>query len=438
VSLLTGLLFGTAPAVQAACGSLNVALNEAGRGGSASRTGKRIRSFLLVAEVAIALILVASAGLMIRSLLNAVKVDPGFKVDHLLALDLVLPPTKYVRAEEKSVFFTQAVQRLRNISGVHAAGAALSPPFAGVSADSSFMLADHPVRSVVDLPTAASNIVVPGYFETMQVPLLQGRFFKDLDTEHSRLVAIVNQSFARRYWPGGSAVGKLIREGGPKGNQPYREIVGVVDDVKQEGMDVEPRPEVFLPVTQIPFAPWTSFQAMTFVVRTEADPLSIADSAKAQLQAVDRDLPVTAVRPMTEYMSDSLECRTFCTVLLAGFAGLALLLAAVGTYGVMAYNIGQKIQEIGVRMALGATIGGIRQLVLWEALSLTSLGIMIGWVGAIGSTRWLAGLLFGTPATDPIIFGFVSVLLLMVAMLASYLPARRAMAVDPATALRAG
>jgi putative ABC transport system permease protein len=436
ISLLTGLLFGTAPAIQAGSGSLNVMLNDTGRGGGGSRTGKRLRSALLVAEIAIALILATLAGLMIRSLLNAVKVDPGFKVDNLLALDLVLPPTKYVRGVEKSVFFTQAVQRLRNLPGVRAAGAALCPPLVGVSADSSFMLADHPVQSVVDLPTAASNIVVPGYFETMQVPLLQGRLFTDLDTEHARLVAIVNQSFARRYWPGESAVGKLLREGGPKGNQPYREIVGVVADVTQDGMDVEPRPEVFLPVTQFPFAPWTSLQAMTFVIRTDGNPLSIAESAKSQLQVVDKDLPVAAVRPMTQYIFESLERRCFCTILLAAFAGLALLLAAVGTYGVMAYSVSQKTQEIGVRMALGATSDGIRKLVLREALALALLGIVIGWVGALISTRWLASLLFHTPAADPAIFGFVSALLLAIAVLASYLPVQRATAVNPATAFR--
>ncbi len=436
VSLLTGLLFGAAPAMHATFGNLNTALNETGRGGSTSRTGKRLRSALLIAEMAIALILVTTAGLMIRSLMNAVKVDPGFKADHLLALDLVLPPTKYVRGEQRSIFFTQAVQRLRDLPGVHAAGAALCPPLVGVCTDSSFMLADRAVQSVVDLPTAASNIVVPGYFETMQVPLLHGRFFTDLDTQHSRLVAIVNQSFARQYWSTESAIGKLLREGGPKGNQPYREIVGVVADVKQNGMDVEPRPEVFLPVTQFPFAPWTSLQGMTFVVRTDGDPLSIAESAKRQLEVADKDLPVTAIRPMTQYMSESLERRSFCTLLLAAFAVLALLLAAAGTYGVMAYNVSQKIQEIGVRMALGATTGGIRKLVLREALSLASSGIVIGWAGALVSTRWLASLLFGTRATDPTIFGCVSALLLMVAILASYLPVRRAMAVDPATALR--
>ena len=436
VSLLAGLLFGTAPAVQAASGNLNPALTDTGRGSSASRTGKRVRSTLLIAEIAIALVLVTTSGLMIRSMMNAVKVEPGFQADHLLALDVVLSPRKYVGEGEKSMFFNQAVRRLRDLPGVRAASAAIFPPLTGYN-DTAFMLADHAVESVIDIPTAASNIVVPGYFETLRVPLLQGRFFADSDTQNSRLVAIVNRSFADQHWPAESAIGKLVREGGPKGNQPYREIIGVVADMKQSGMDVQVRPEVFLPVTQFPFAPWTSLEAMTFVVRTDGDPMAIAESAQKQLQVTDKDLPVTAVRPMTDYMSQSLERRRFCTFLFGAFATLALLLAAVGTYGVMAYNVSQKTQEIGIRIAFGASVARIRRLVLGEALILASLGILIGWAGALASTHWVASLLFGIQANDPTIFGSVAALLLIVALLASYIPMRRALSVDPASALRA-
>ena len=436
VSLMTGLLFGAAPAMQGAFADLNSAFKETSRGSGASRAGKRLRSGLLVAEMAIALVLLTVAGLVIRSLSNAVNVDPGFQAHNLLALDLTLPPTKYVGGSEKAVLFTQAVQNLKDLPGARAAGASLCPPLAGVCTDSAFMLADHAVESVVDLPTAASNIVVPGYFEAMKVPLRDGRFFSDLDTERSRSVAIVNQSFARRYWPNESAIGKRIREGGPTGGQPYRDIVGVVADLKQNGMDAEPRPEVFFPVTQFPFAPWTALKAMTFVVRTDGDPLSITEVAKTALQAADKDLPVTRVRPMTWYMAGSLERRRFSTLLLAAFAGLALLLAAVGTYGVMAYNINQKIHEIGVRMALGATASQIGALVFRETLLLASLGTVAGWSGSLFSSQLLASQLFGVRATDPLTFGCVAALLVIVAGLASYLPMRSAIAVDPTTALR--
>src|SRR5215813_3774269 len=394
VSLMTGLLFGAAPAMQGAFADLNSAFKETSRRSGASRAGKRLRSGLLVAEMAIALVLLTAAGLVIRSLSNAVNVDPGFQAHNLLALDLTLPPTKYVGGSEKAV------------------------------------------ESVVDLPTAASNIVVPGYFEAMKVPLRDGRFFSDLDTERSRLVAIVNQSFARRYWPNESAIGKRIREGGPRGNQPYRDIVGVAADLKQNGMDAEPRPEVFFPITQFPFAPWTALKAMTFVVRTDGDPLSIAEVAKTALQAADKDLPVTRVRPMTQYMAESLERRRFSTLLLAAFAGLALLLAAVGTYGIMAYNVNQRVHEIGVRMALGATASQIRALVLRDTLLLASLGIVVGWSGSLFSARLLASQLFGVRATDPLTFGCVAALGVIVAGLASYLPMRSAISVDSTTALR--
>jgi putative ABC transport system permease protein len=436
VSLASGLLFGCLPAIQTAWGDLNSAFSETGRAGGSSRRGKRVLSTLLVGEIAIALVLLTSSGVAIRSLANVMKTDPGFEAAHLLSLDLTVPPSKYVGWDEKTILFTQTVDRLKALPGVRAAGAALCPPLSGVCADNSFMLADRPVTSVVDLPTAASNIVTPGYLEALQAPLLSGRFFSESDTQHSRLVAIVNHSFASRYWPHESAIGKKIREGGPQGNQPYRDIVGVVADVKQSGMEADARPEVFLPLAQSPFAPWTELHAMTFVVRTNANPVSVADSAKNELLSIDKDLPVTAVRPMIQYISGSLERRKFSTLLLASFALLALLLAAVGTYGVMAYNVSQSTHEIGVRMALGATPASIRNLILGKTLSLAATGIAVGWIGVAASTHWLASLLFGVRPTDPLTFGSVAFVLIAVAVLASSVPLRRATTVDPATTVR--
>jgi putative ABC transport system permease protein len=436
VSLVSGLLFGCLPAIQVASGDLNSAFNEIGRGGGTSRSGNRVRSAVLVGEIAIALLLLTASGLVIRSLANATEINPGFEAEHLLALDLTVPPTKYVRWDEKAVLFTQAIDRLKGLTGVKAAGAALCAPFSGVCVDSAFMLADHPVVSVVDLPTAASNIVGPGYLEAMQAPLLAGRFFSEFDNQQGRLVAIVNERLATRYWPHESAIGKKIREGGPQGGQPYREIVGVVADIKQTGMDADARPEVFLPLTQFPFAPWTDLRAMTFVVRTNGDPKVIAGTAKNELLAVDKDLPVTTVRAMVDNISESLERRKFSTLLLASFALLALLLAAVGTYGVMAYNVSQSAHEIGVRVALGATPASIRNLIFGKALFLTATGIAIGWIGVIVSTRWLGSLLFGVRPTDPLTFGSVAILLLAVAVFASSVPMRRATTVEPSVVVR--
>jgi putative ABC transport system permease protein len=436
LSLASGLLFGCLPAVQTAWGDLNSASSEVGRGGGSSRHGKRVRSAVLVGEIAIALVLLTCSGLVIRSLANAMKADPGFEASHLLTLNLTVPPTKYVGWGDKAILFTQAVDRLKLLPNVRAAGAAACPPLSGICVDTSFMLADHPVASVVDLPTAASNIVTPGYLEAMQSPLLSGRFFSEADNQTTRLVAIINQSFAARYWPHESAIGKKIREGGPEGGQPYREIVGVVGNVKQSGMDIDARPEVFLPLTQAPFAPWTELHAMTFIVRTNGKPESIADSAKSKLLAMDKDLPVTSVRAMTQYISDSLTRRKFSTLLLASFALIALLLAAVGIYGVMAYNVKQSSHEIGVRMALGASPASIRNLVLGKAVSLAATGIAIGAIGVVVSTHWLGSMLFGVRPADPLIFGIVAFVLLAVAVFASSVPIRDATTVDPATIVR--
>ncbi len=437
VSLVTGLLFGTLPALQAAKVDINAVFKENSRGSGSGRAGKRLRSTLLISEMAFALVLIMAAGLLIRSLIHASNVDPGFRPDHTLAMDVMLPPTRYPEASQLSVFYIQAVQRLAALPGVQGAGAAFCPPLVGVCASNAFTLADQPVSSVADLPTAASNLVVPGYFETLKVPLKQGRFFSDFDGQHSRLVAIVNESFARRWWPNGSPIGKLIREGGPERSEPYREIVGVAEDLKQNGMDGVQRPEVFFPVAQFPFAPWDSLQTMTFVVRTQGDPAAMAEAAKGAVWAVDKDLPVTAVRPMTDYRAGALARRAFSTVLLAIFGALALLLAAVGTYGVMAYNVSQQTHEIGTRMALGAQAGDIRKLVLAEATILTLKAVALGSVAGWISTRWLKGLLFGIKASDPLTFCAVCAVLGLVAMAASYVPIRRAVRVDPATALRA-
>jgi putative ABC transport system permease protein len=436
VSLVTGLMVGVVPALQATWGDLNLGLTATGRGGRSSRTSQRIQSALVISEIAIALIVTATAALFVNSLRNAVNVNPGFDVSHVLALDLSVPPNRYPNPRNRAVLFAQAVERLNHLPGVRVAGAALCPPLVGVCDDSSFMLADHPVRSVLDLPTAESNIVAPGYFEAMQIPLTDGRLFTHFDNNQTRLVAIVNQTFARRYWPRESAVGKRLREGGPTGGQPYRDIVGVVADVKQEGMDVDARPEVFLPVTQFPFAPWTALEGMTFVVRTMGHPREIAALAKAEARGADTDLPVIGVRPLAEYISDSLARRKFLTALLAIFAALALLLSAIGTYGIMAYRVGQRLHEISLRMALGATAFAIRRLLLRDILALASAGIVIGGIGAFLSTRLVGTLLLRVRPTDPSVIAEVAVLLLLVSVLAGYIPARRAIAVDPAQVLR--
>src|SRR5262249_34012138 len=354
------------------------ALRETSRGPMAARGAIKLRSILLTLEIGTAMVLVCGAGLATRSLAKVMTVELGFDVNQVLALDLTLPATKYLDPERRSAVFLDAARRLKTLPGVTGVGAVSCPPLIGICFDNALMLADRPVASVVDLPTAASNIVVPGYFQAMRIPVIEGRTFEESDDRHSRLVAIVNQSFAHRWWPKESAIGKRLREGGPQGGQPYREVVGVVGDSKQNGVDGEQRPEVFLPSTQFPFAPWNSLDAMTFVVRTEGDPVRLAEAAKREVQALDKDLPVTAVHPMTQYVADSLARRKFATLLLVAFGALALILASVGTYGVVAYNLSQRVKEIGTRMALGATPAHIRKMILRETLGLTSAGIALG------------------------------------------------------------
>jgi putative ABC transport system permease protein len=436
VSIATGLLFGCAPALHAAAGSLASAVHDTGRSGGASRGGVRIRSTLLVAEMAIALVLLTSGALVLRSLANATRASPGFQPEHRLTLDVTIPPVTYQDPARKVLLLTHAVERLRTLPAVAAAGGAQCPPVARVCVDTAFTLADRPVTSVIDIPTAASNIVTPGYFEAMGVPLISGRLFSTADGVQSQPVAIVNRAFVRRHWPGESGVGKQIREGGPQGRQPYRTIVGVVGDIRQSGLDVDARPEVFLPLGQFPFAPWTELQGMTLVVRTDADPASVAADAKQELLSVDKDLPVTGIRTMEARLAESLERRSFATKLLATFALLALLVAAIGVYGVMAYNVNQRRHEIAVRMALGATPGAIRSLVLRGALALAALGVLAGWAASAGVARLLSGLLVGVGPTDPATFATVAATLLSVSVLASLVPIARASAIDPAAVAR--
>lgn len=436
VSIVSGLVFGCMPAFHAARQTLVTAFNETGRSGGASRRGQRIRSGLLVGEIAIALILLTGAGLTLRSLAHAMQVDPGFVADHLLMLDLNIPPTKYMEGTRRALLLTQAVERLRGIAGVQAAGGAQCPPVSGVCVDTAFTMADRPVTSVIEIPTAASNIVTPGYFEAMRVPILAGRVFSAADTPTSQLVVIVNHSFAARHWPDESAIGKQVREGGPAAHQPYRTVIGVIADMKQNGLEVEARPEVFLPVTQFPFAPWTELPGMTLMVRTAGDPTAVAGNAQRELIALDTDLPVTGVQTMQAHLSRSLERRRFATTLLTAFALIALLLVAIGIYGVMAFTVSQRRHEIAVRLALGATPGTIRGLILRRTLFLSGVGVALGWAGSVGVTHLLTSLWVGVKPFDPTTFLGVAVVLLVVSLLATIVPLERASAIDPAALTR--
>lgn len=440
-SLVTGILFGLAPAIQSARVDIQSSLKEAGR---STQRGLRFsfRSGLYVFEIAMAVILTLASGLLVRSLLKAEAVDPGFDPARVLALDVTLAPDQYQQAERKVTFFTQAVERVRALAGVSAASAVGCPPSAGTclnATSGAFWIEGQSAPSSdtqLELPTALFNIAAPGYFEAMRIPLAAGRYFTGDDRARTRPVVVINETMARRWWPDRNPVGQRIKEGGPHSTQPYREIIGVAGDVKQQGLDLPQAAEAYLPLAQFPFAPWDSLQAMTFVARAQGEPSGIASAAEQAIRAVDKDLPLTRVQPMTQYLAESLERRRFSTMLLGLFAALALMLAAVGIYGVMAYSVSRQVREIGIRMALGATRADILQMTLRTGMSLAAVGIGIGLTGAELAARLLGSLLFGISPADPVTFCAVAALLAAVALAACYLPARRGMAIDPVHALR--
>jgi putative ABC transport system permease protein len=288
----------------------------------------------------------------------------------------------------------------------------------------------RPVPAQDQLAESVFNVAQPDYFQTMGIPLIEGRPFQATDTAQTPPVIVINQSMARRWWPNESPLGKRIKQGFPQSKTPYREIVGVVGDVKQDGPDTRQLEEVFYPEAQ------NTDNAMTMVVRTAGDPLSMAATVEKEIHALDSNLPVARVQPMTQYFSEALARRRFSTLLLGIFGALALVLAAVGIYGVMAYSVAQRTHEIGIRVALGAQRNGILMLVVGQGLRFAFLGVVAGLSGAFVLTRWMASLLFGVTATDPVTFAAVTVVLMSIAVAACYVPARRAMKVDPMVALR--
>jgi putative ABC transport system permease protein len=352
------------------------------------------------------------------------------ETDGVLALDVYLPEAKYTTPTGRLLFYERALHELRRMPGVEAASASLCTPVVGQCWGSPFLISGRPVPSQSDLPDSAFNMVESSYFRTMRVPLKEGRFFDTTDTPDSPPVVVINETMAKKWWPHESPIGKRIKQGFPQDEAPYREIVGVVGDVPQDGLDAEIRTEVFLPMSQHPDA------AMTFLVRTGRPPMSLAKAAIGAVHAIDKDQAVTAVQPMSQYITESLARRRFHTLLLGVFGVLALFLAAVGIYGVVSYGVGQRRREIGIRAALGASPSDVLRLVFRQVLRLAAVGMAIGIAAALLLTRFFASLLFGVGPTDPVTFGGVAFLVIGVVVVACARPARRALAVDPASVLR--
>jgi putative ABC transport system permease protein len=429
VSVLTGLLFGLLPALQSLRTDLQATLKEGGRfAGGAVR--ERTRKVLLVAEVALALVLLIGAGLMLRTVFQLTHVDMGFKTENLLSMRFILSGDAY-NPERRRAFSSECLAQLEATPGVESAALTLSLPlFQGSGWQSVFITGDKSVPESKDLPSAAFTPVSSNYFDVMGIRLLAGRMFNEADTATSTPVVVVNQTLARRLWPGEDPVGKRLKQGFAEDKTPWREVMGVVSDVRQNGIDRDPPMQVYIPLQQEPM------RSLIVVARTAGDPLAMASMIEERIHSIDKDLPVFNVRTMDQLLDESIAQQQLAMALLGGFALLALMLAAMGIYGVMSYAVTQRTHEIGVRMAMGAQPSDVLRLVVGQGLTLALIGVAVGISAALAMTRLMASMLFGVSSTDPLTFISISLLLIAVAALACYVPARRAARVDPMVALR--
>jgi predicted permease len=437
VALATGILFGLVPALASAKPELTESLKEGGGGTTGGRRHNQIRDSLVIGEIALALVLLVGAGLLMKSFAHLQAVNPGFNPRNVLTMEISLPQLKYpspstpsfLGGQETIDFFREANRRLANLPAVQASAATNVLPLSGTNTDSSFEIEGHESNSEGTGPDEESRQITPDYFRVLQTPLLQGRFFNNDDTANSPRVVIVNQALARKYFPNGDALGKRITFDDPKRNPKWVTIVGIVADMRHRSLDLEPQPEIYQPHSQVPS------RNMVLVVRSAQDPRSLASAIRREIQSIDPDLPIANVRTLDAVISDSVAPRRLAVVLLVIFAAFALLLAAVGVYGVISYLVVQRTHEIGVRMALGAQRGDVLRLVVGHAGKLVGIGTLIGLVFALLSTRLLSALLYNVGAFDLVTFAFVTVMLAAVSLIASYIPAVRATRSDPMIAL---
>ncbi|HLJ47531.1 MAG TPA: ABC transporter permease [Bryobacteraceae bacterium] len=438
ISLLTGLLFGLAPALHATRSTLSAGMREGGRGVGHSVNTARLRDVLIVAELALAVVLMVGAGLLVRTLRTLLQENPGFNPSQVVAANVNLPYPDdpkldpYRSIDRQSGFFRELERRMNSIPGIDRAGFVSDLPAAGIPLEFGLKIEDRPSKSVDDL-RADDILVSPDYFKVMQTPLLRGRFFTDADEDGKPRVAILDESTARRYWPDRDAVGRRLR----LGQGPWLTVVGIVKDIKHDGLDIEGVPHVYVPMCQkFDAAPGVVFRDFSIVLRTALPASTLEQRIRHDVQAIDPGLPVYDVASMSELLDRSLGSRHFSADLVGGFAIVALLLAAIGIYGLLAYMAGQKSREIGLRIALGARPTEILRLIVRKGIILAAIGVSAGLLLAAATASAMASLLYGVRPHDPVVFFSVSLLLFVVAVLASYLPARRAAKLDPFTALR--
>jgi putative ABC transport system permease protein len=432
-TLAAGLLFGFLPSYISAHSGISETLKEGGRGSSAGKRRAFARGAFVVAQMGLALVLLAGAGLLIRSFVRLMGVDPGFEAGHLLSFKVSLPTSKYKDDKALLTFFAQLRGRISRLPGVRSVSMCSVAPFAGLGSATGVRVLSQPERSLMDLPVAAVRVVGTDYFSTMQIPLHAGRNFSEQEMTEERHVVIINQAFADQLLNGAEPLGQkavIYMKSLESSKNAPSEIIGVVGDVRQMGLDTPAEPTVYWPHPELVLS------QLTFLVRTEKDPLAMVSAARQELQQMDPEQPMAAISTMDELLAGSLSRSRFTMLVLGLFAALALVLACVGIYGVIAYSVTQRTQEFGIRMALGANRRDVLRLVLGQGTRLTFLGIGLGIVAALIVTRLMGTLLYGISATDPLTFTAVALLLAVVGLAACYIPARRATRVDPIVALR--
>jgi putative ABC transport system permease protein len=429
IAVLTGLLFGVVPAVQAASGRPNDELKEGGRGGSEGVHSGRTRNSFVVAEIALALVLLAGSGLLIRSFSRLMAVDPGFQSKGILTARVELPSSKYKDDAKISEFYAQLLERIRQLPGVRSASGDAYLPFTGNIAGTGVEVDGRPPLPAAEQPEVDVAVVEPHFFETLGIPLLSGRSFTDREAREVTHTVVVSQSMAKKLWPNEDPVGKRVTIHMKDQDVPSQ-VVGVVGDVRHAGLDANANATAYWPHPEL------AYNFMTLVIRTDGDPLALAPAVRQAVWSLDKDQPVVDIRTMEDLLWVSLARARFSTVVLGVFAGMALLLAITGIYGVVSYSVAERTREIGIRVALGAQRSDVLRMVLRQGLILAGFGIGIGLAAALALTRLMTSLLFGTSASDPTTFACVAGLLLMVALSACCLPARSAMKIDPMVALR--
>jgi putative ABC transport system permease protein len=428
ITLLTGVIFGLVPALQASKPNLNEVMKDAGRGSTEGGRRQLIRNTLVVLEVASALVLLVGAGLMIKSFWRLQKVDPGFNPNNALTASIALPQRKYPQEDQQAAFYKQLIEKVSTLPGVQAVGASNVIPLGDSDYILGFEIEGRPPQPAGASQSTNYFAVSADYFKAMGIPLLRGRVFTEQDTRNTTRVAVINETMAKRFFPGEDPIGKRIHV--TNGPTTFREIVGIVGDVKQYGLDQETTLQTYEPYTQQPFT------FMSLVVRTAGDPTGLSAAIRNEVLQIDKEQPVSSIATLDRLVATSIAQRKFSMLLLGVFAAVALALAAVGIYGVLSYAVTQRTHEIGIRMALGAGRRDVLRLVVGHGMILTGIGVGLGLVKAFLVTRLMSTLLFGVSATDPLTFGVIALLLVTIALLACWIPARRATKVDPIIALR--